>query len=121
MLPVISGVGVDVVDLERFRRQLERTPALRDRLFTPEERSLPVASLAARFAAKEALVKALGGSHGFGWQDLAIVKDELGRPSFALTGSAEAHVEEAGIGSIHVSMSHDGPSAIAFVVVEAGA
>ncbi len=57
---MIVGIGIDVVDVERFGLTLERTPALRDRLFTPAEAALPLASLAARFAAKEALAKALG-------------------------------------------------------------
>ena len=57
---MIIGVGIDVVDIGRFGATLERTPALRERLFTPEERDLPLQSLAARFAAKEAVAKALG-------------------------------------------------------------
>ena len=56
----VIGVGIDVCDIERFGLSLERTPGLRERLFTPDEATRPLASLAARFAAKEALAKALG-------------------------------------------------------------
>ena len=72
---MIVGIGIDVVDVERFGQTLERTPALRDRLFTPAEAALPLASLAARFAAKEALAKALGAPAGLQWHDCEIVKD----------------------------------------------
>ena len=84
---MIVGIGVDVVDVDRFAETLERTQALRDRLFTPAERGLPIASLAARFAAKEALAKALGAPAGLQWHDCEIVKDDEGRPVFSLTGT----------------------------------
>ncbi len=116
---MIRGVGVDIVHVSRFRAHLDKTPALIDRLFTPPERQLSINSLAARFAAKEALVKALGGSHGFGWQDLGIVKDGGGKPAFALTGNALLHLREESIDTLHLTMSHDGDTAIAFVIAEA--
>jgi holo-[acyl-carrier protein] synthase len=115
---VIAGIGVDVVDLARFERSLARTPALRDRLFTEAERGLPVHSLAARFAAKEALIKALGGSEGVRWHDLEIVSDEERNPAFVLRNVVERQVLERGIAHIHVSMSHDAGIATAFVVLE---
>jgi len=118
---VIAGIGVDVVDLERFARSLERTPRLRERLFTEAERGLPVHSLAARFAAKEALIKALGGSEGVRWHDMEIVPDEERNPGFVLHNVVERQVRERGIAHIHVSMSHDAGIATAFVIAETAA
>jgi holo-[acyl-carrier protein] synthase len=115
---VIAGIGVDVVDLTRFERSLNRTPKLRERLFTEAERGLPVHSLAARFAAKEALIKALGGSEGVRWHDMEIVPDEERNPGFVLHNVVGRQVAERGIAHIHVSMSHDAGVAIAFVVLE---
>lgn len=116
--PMISGIGVDVVDLERFRTTLERTPTLRERLFTNDEAVLPLESLAARFAAKEAFVKALKAPAGMSWQDIEVVKASSGAPGFVLSGAAEARAKELGITAIHVSLSHDTSVATAFVVAE---
>lgn len=115
---MISGVGVDVVDLERFRSILDRTPTLRQRLFTPAESTLPLESLAARFAAKEAFVKALRAPAGMSWQDIEIVTTSVGAPEFVLRGAAEARAKELGITATHVSLSHDTSVATAFVVAE---
>ncbi len=114
----ISGVGVDVVDIERFRRTLDRTPTLRDRLFTPAEAELPLESLAARFAAKEAFVKALRAPAGMTWRDIEVVKGPVGAPEFVLSGAAEARAKELGITATHLSLSHDTSVATAFVVAE---
>ena len=84
---MIIGVGIDVVDIERFGTTLERTPALRERLFTPTERGLGLASLAARFAAKEALAKSLGAPAGLHWLDATVVQDANGRPSLRVSGT----------------------------------
>src|SRR3546814_17813813 len=89
---------------------MERTPNLRDRLFTPAEAALPNQSLAARFAAKEAIAKALGAPPGLGWHDAEVVKEESGRPRFQVTGTVLAACEAAGFSSIHLSLSHDGRS-----------
>lgn len=115
---MIKGIGVDVVDLARFARQIERTPRLVPRLFAESERALPVHSLAARFAAKEALIKALGGSVGVTWQEMEIVPDAEGNPEFVLHGGALASIEARGITSLHLSMTHDAGVACAFVVAE---
>lgn len=115
---MIAGIGIDVVDLARFARSLERSPKLRERLFTEAERGLPVHSLAARFAAKEALIKALGGSEGVRWHDMEIVPDEERNPGFVLHNVVGRQVAERGIAHIHVSMSHDAGIASAFVVLE---
>ena len=77
------------------------------------------ASLAARFAAKEALAKALGAPAGLSWQDAEIVTDERGRPEFKVTGTVAAKTAELGIVTIHVSLSHDAGIASAVVICEA--
>jgi holo-[acyl-carrier-protein] synthase len=115
---VIAGIGVDIVDLVRFGRAIARTPALIPRLFAESERALPVHSLAARFAAKEALIKALGGSDGVSWQDVEIVANAAGDPGFTLHGPLEQAVAERGITALHLSMTHDAGVACAFVVAE---
>lgn len=79
---MITGIGVDVSKISRFERSVERTPRLVQRLFAPGERVLPVRSLAARFAAKEALIKALGGADGLHWTDMEIALEASGRPRF---------------------------------------
>ncbi|MEO7018439.1 MAG: holo-ACP synthase [Leifsonia sp.] len=115
---MIAGIGVDVVDLARFALAIERTPRLRERLFTEAERGLPVHSLAARFAAKEALIKALGGSEGVRWHDMEIVPDDERNPGFVLHNMIAREVRERGIARIHVTMSHDAGIATAFVIAE---
>ena len=114
----IAGIGVDVVDLKRFEHALVRTPALKERLFAESERELPLRSLAGRFAAKEALIKSLGDSTGVQWHDMVIVNNDLGNPSFVLSGGTAEIVAKLGITDIHVSMSHDAGVAIAQVVTE---
>jgi holo-[acyl-carrier protein] synthase len=115
---MIAGIGVDVVDLARFERALERTPALRERLFAPGERALGAHSLAARFAAKEALIKSLGGVPGFRWLDVEVARDDHGDPSFVLRNAIADLVTARGITAVHLSMSHDAGVAFAFVVAE---
>ena len=115
---MIAGIGIDVVDIVRFERSLERTPSLRDRLFAESERHRPARSLAARFAAKEALIKALGGHAVIRWHDMRIVQDEDGNPDFELSGALSSHVAALGIDRVHLSMSHDAGIASAFVVLE---
>ena len=121
---MIVGIGVDIVDLARFERAVARTPRLVDRLFAESEqvqgsRHLAIHSLAARFAAKEALIKALGTSDGVFWHDMPVVSDEEGNPSFSLTGDIAKKAHERGITHIHLSMSHDAGVAIAYVIAEA--
>jgi holo-[acyl-carrier protein] synthase len=118
---VIVGIGVDLVDIARFERTLERTPRLLERLFSPAEQTRPPRSLAARYAAKEALIKALGGSDGVHWTEIEITPEESGRPWFTLTGSTAAVIADRGITGLHLSMSHDAGFATAFVVAEADA
>ncbi|MFP5347784.1 MAG: holo-ACP synthase [Actinomycetes bacterium] len=115
---MIVGVGIDVVDIERFGRYLDRTPRLAERLFTPAERGLAVASLAARFAAKEALAKALGAPVGLRWQDATVHREDDGRPHLAVTGTVAARAAELGVDAFHLSLSHDAGIASAVVVAE---
>ncbi|WP_413452176.1 holo-ACP synthase [Georgenia phoenicis] len=114
----IVGVGIDVVDVERFMLSLERTPRLREKLFTPEERELPPASLAARFAAKEAIAKALGAPGGMSWQDCTVERVVGGAPVVHVRGSVLARADALGIRTWHLSISHDAGIASAMVVAE---
>ncbi|MFT4082897.1 MAG: holo-ACP synthase [Nocardioides sp.] len=114
----IIGVGIDVCDIERFGETLRRTPGLRARLFTPAEAGRPLASLAARFAAKEALAKALGAPVGLAWQDAEVISEESGRPRFALRATVRAEAEAQGVAVVHLSLSHDAGIASAMVVLE---
>ncbi len=118
---MIVGIGVDIVDIPRFERTLERTPRLLERLFSPGERMLQPRSLAARYAAKEALIKALGGSDGVHWTEIEVTPEASGRPWFTLAGSTADVVASRGITAIHLSMSHDAGLATAYVVAESDA
>ncbi|MBX6765714.1 MAG: holo-ACP synthase, partial [Actinomadura rubrobrunea] len=115
---MIVGVGVDVVDVARFERALARTPGLRDRLFTERERGLAVQSLAARFAAKEAVAKALGAPRGLRWTDAEVRRADDGRPTLRVTGTVARAAADRGVTHWHVSLSHDGGIATAVVIVE---
>ncbi|WP_438355023.1 holo-ACP synthase [Microbacterium sp. CJ88] len=118
---MIVGIGVDLVDIPRFERSIARTPRLVERLFAPAERTLAPRSLAARYAAKEALIKALGGSEGVHWTEIEVTPEASGRPWFTLSGSTAAVVAERGITRVHLSMSHDAGLATAYVVAESAA
>ena len=115
---MIIGIGIDVVAIDRFMESLERTPSLAGRLFTDEERKRQPESLAARFAAKEAIAKALGAPRGMGWHDAEIVTNEMGAPSFLIRGSVLARADELGVKTVHVTLSHDAGIASAMVVLE---
>jgi holo-[acyl-carrier protein] synthase len=119
----VIGIGVDAVDIERFRTSLSRTPTLRGRLFTQVEldyvapKSDPVPSLAARFAAREAVMKALGvGLGAFGFHDAWVDRKDSGEPTLVVTGTALALAESAGVTSWHLSITHTDTLAIAYVV-----
>jgi holo-[acyl-carrier protein] synthase len=121
---VIVGVGIDVVPVERFASSLQRTPGLAERLFTQAERLTAAGSprtpesLAARFAAKEALAKALGAPGGMLWHDAEVQVDAHGRPSLIVRGTVAARAELLGVRHWHVSLSHDGGIASATVIAE---
>ncbi|MGV3103619.1 holo-ACP synthase [Rothia sp. 32237D007AR] len=115
---MIIGTGTDVVNIERFAELLARTPALENRLFAPGERGLPVRSLAARFAAKEAVAKALRAPAGLSWQDCWVEKEADGAPYLVMQGTVAARATALGINRWHLTMSHDEPVATATVVAE---
>jgi holo-[acyl-carrier protein] synthase len=117
---VIVGVGIDVVGIDRFADALRRTPALAARLFTEDERGLPVQSLAARFAAKEALAKALGAPRGLLWTDAEVVPASGGRPGLRVAGTVAAAAGRLGVTGWHLSLSHDAGIASAVVIAEGG-
>jgi holo-[acyl-carrier protein] synthase len=115
---VIIGIGIDVVDVERFTASLQRQPLLARRLFTDNEQRLPPASLAARFAAKEALAKALGAPIGLRWRDAEVDRGEDGRPHLLVSGTVAARAAALGVRRTHLSLSHDAGIASAVVVAE---
>ncbi len=123
----VAGLGVDVAQVSRFRRFVaEGKQGLLDRLFSPGEQAYALAKkdpsphLAARFASKEAFLKALGLGlrEGISWQDIEVVRDELGAPSLRVTGRAAEILAERGIETWHLSYSHDGDYAFATVILE---
>ena len=121
---MIIGVGIDVVPIERFAQTIARTPSVAERLFTDSERVTAsgaprtAESLAARFAAKEAIAKALGAPGGMLWHDAEISTDDFGRPHLRVTGTVAARADALGITHWHISLSHDGGIAAATVVAE---
>lgn len=112
---MIDGIGIDVVDIARFKQSLERTPHLADKLFTESERTKSAPSLAARFAAKEALYKALSPTHGLQWHDAEVINHKNGKPDFLFRGAIAELIDGA---TVHLSLSHDGGIASAMVVIE---
>ena len=123
----IAGVGVDLARCSRFQAFLAAGKmALLERLFTADERAYALARkgaaahLAARFAAKEAFLKALGLGlrDGLSWQQIEVVRDPLGKPSLRLSGRAAELVRERAIATVHLSYSHDGDYAVATVILE---
>ena len=115
---MIVGIGTDLCVVARFEAMLARRPLLAERLLTETERALPVQSQAARFAAKEALAKALGSPGGLRWLDAEVVTSAAGAPSFRLSGTVAERAAALGIGGVHLSISHDGGFATAMVVCE---
>ena len=127
-MPVVSpvgvlGVGIDLVDVERFRTSLHRTPSMRERMFTAGERAYaetandPAERYAARFAAKEAVMKAMGvGLGAFGFHDVEVLRAEGGQPSLRVIGAAELLAVERGVQAWQLSLTHTATSAGAVVV-----
>jgi len=122
---VMIGIGIDVVDIERFRTTLERTPSMRTRVFTQIEldyvapQSDPIPSLAARFAAREAVMKSLGlGLGAFSFHDVWVERAASGAPSLAITGRAAELAHAAGVTRWHLSLTHSDLVAAAYVVCE---
>lgn len=124
---MIVGLGVDLARASRFRRFLEEGKRnVISRLFTPGEQAYalsvsdPGPHLAARFAAKEAFLKALGLGlrEGMSWQEIEVVRNDLGAPALRLSGKAKEHAEVRGVERIHLSYSHEGDYASATVILE---
>jgi holo-[acyl-carrier protein] synthase len=124
---MIYGIGIDIVAIERFQRFMAPgNSAIIERLFTKAERSRcgsrkdAASCMAARFAAKEAFLKALGTGlrDGISWQDMEVSNDALGKPELVLSGKAAVQFQAKELVSIHLSLSHDGGNAIAMVVLE---
>lgn len=122
---MILGIGVDIVHVDRLERW-DRTPGLVERYFHPQEivdadsrKSSRNVSLAARFAAKEALGKALGtGLKGINLKDIQVVSNHNGKPDIRVYGTAERAVNTIGASSIFLSMTHERDNAVAMVVLE---
>ena len=117
------GIGVDLVEVDRMRTVLARTPALAERLFTPGERAYagqatdPSERYAVRFAAKEAVMKALGvGLGAIDWHDAEVIRASSGAPSLKITGRAATLAEAAGVTSWLLTLTHTSTMAEAIAV-----
>ncbi len=122
----VIGIGIDVVAIDRFVASLERTPSLRNRLFAPAELTTATggvrsaASLAGRFAVKEAVAKALGVPRGMDWHHCTVDSLSSGRPLLVVTETVAAAAAAAGVRSWQISMSHDAGIAAAVVLALGG-
>ena len=121
----VFGIGIDVVEVGRIASSIsEFGDRFVQRIFTPEEiaycqtKARPELHYAARFAAKEAVIKALSGDPGIEWHGIEVGKESSGKPVIWLHGTTAKIALQAGIRKLHVSISHDGDNAVAFVVAE---
>ncbi len=118
----IVGLGVDICEIARMERAISRHPTLRDRVFTPEEiaycdtKARPSESYAARFAAREAAIKALGGYRGRRWQDVSVTRHPSGAPSVRLDGNAKRRADALGVTEVLITFTHEKASAVAFAI-----
>ena len=114
------GIGIDIVDVPRFEKVLARRPKIVDRLFTEGEKldtKLRPQRLAARFAAKEAVMKACGvGVGSTGWKTIEVKKMRSGAPMVVLHGTAQDLADRVGIKNMHITLTHTEMTAAAFVV-----
>jgi holo-[acyl-carrier protein] synthase len=115
---MIVGIGVDVADITRLEEAIARTPALAKRLFAESERDGSPQSLAACFAAKEAVAKALGAPPGLRWTDVVVGHEDRGKPVLRISGTVAAAAAALGATTWHVSISHDAGLCIAMVIAE---
>ncbi|HEY7069155.1 MAG TPA: holo-ACP synthase [Acidimicrobiales bacterium] len=122
-MSTVVGVGVDLCEVDRMRRTLARTPGFAARVFTDAEREHcgrrrdPAEGLAARFAAKEAVLKAMGrGLGACAFRDIEVVRASSGAPSIALHASAARLAAEHGVTAWHVSLTHTATMAEAVVI-----
>ena len=112
---MIVGIGIDLVDVPRFETKLS---TIGERVFTTAELQARPESLAGYWAAKEAVIKAIGNPEGFNFQEVEVVKDEHGKPHIQVAGKTKELTEAMGISKWHLSISHDGQMAIAMVIAE---
>jgi holo-[acyl-carrier protein] synthase len=118
----ILGLGVDICEIERMERALARHASIRERVFTAEEiaycesKSRPAESYAGRFAAREAVIKALGGYRGRKWQDISVTRSPAGAPAIRLEGNAKQRADALGIDRVMVTLTHEKTSAVAFAL-----
>jgi holo-[acyl-carrier protein] synthase len=123
---MIKGTGVDIIDIPRIKKMTESDGKFIEKIFSETEieycrsKARKEIHYAARFAAKEALFKALGTGWRFGmaWQDVSIENDELGKPYITLSGKTREYFDEHCFQHIHLSISHTKEYAVAFVVIE---
>jgi holo-[acyl-carrier protein] synthase len=122
----ILGLGVDICEIARMERALARHPTMRRRVFTPQEiaycdsKARPAESYAGRFAAREAVIKALGGYRGRGWQDISVTRSPSGAPAVRLEGNAKRRADAIGVTDVLISFTHERTNAIAFAVAVRG-
>lgn len=120
---MIYGNGVDIVEIRRIEEIMDKNPRFLTRNFSArenllfQEKQMRVETIAAGFAAKEAISKAFGtGIRGFNLIDIEVLRNELGKPIVCLNGNAKKTAESLGIGSIELSISHSNDYAIAFAI-----
>jgi holo-[acyl-carrier protein] synthase len=122
----IVGLGVDICEIDRIERALGRHPTMRRRVFTPEERAYcdskarPAESYAGRFAAREAVIKALGGYRRKRWQDISVTRDPSGAPGIRLDGNAKLRADVLGVDRVLITFTHERTNAVAFAMAVAG-
>jgi holo-[acyl-carrier protein] synthase len=118
----IVGLGVDICEIARMERALDRHPTMRARVFTPSEiaycdsKARPAESFAGRFAAREATIKALGGYRGKRWQDISVGRAPSGAPSIVLDGQAKVRADALGVTQVLITFTHERTNAVAFAV-----
>ena len=123
---MIYGIGTDIIEVSRVQKMMEKTPGLREALFTPDEiiycesKQNKYLHYAARFCAKESFLKALGtGLVGeMNFREIEVLHTPLGKPNIKLSGAIEAYFRNDNLSQIYLSIAHIRNTAIAFVIVE---
>lgn len=123
---MIFGIGTDIIEIKRVKRAMSRNPKFVERLFTEQEmeyyrkKDMKAQHIAGGFSAKEAVLKALGtGLRGFRWKDIEIIRGPVGKPIVRFGGNVRRFMEDNGIGTIHVTISHSKDFATATAIAEA--
>lgn len=124
---MIFGIGVDIIEIDRIGKSMNKfSGRFEEKIFTPKEigycrsQADPAKHFAARFAAKEAVLKCLGTgmAHGIGWHDIEVLRERNGKPLIKLDGKGKALFERKKLKAIHISLSHDRVNAIAHAIAE---